>query len=86
VAQLGLFRAGGGLARYQNVVTHPAARGQGLAGTLAAWAARYGEAELGAATLVIVADPEHVAARVYASIGFTPAEEQLGFQRGPVTA
>ena len=86
VAQLGLFRAGGGLARYQNVVTHPAARGQGLAGTLAAWAARYGGAELGAATLVIVADPEHVAARVYASIGFTPAEEQLGFQRGPVTA
>jgi len=86
VAQLGLFTVGGGLARYQNVVTHPAARGQGLAGTLAAWAARYGEAELGATTLVIVADPGHVAARVYASIGFVPTEEQLGFQRGPVTA
>jgi len=86
VAQLGLFAAGGGLARYQNVITHPEARGRGLAGTLAAWAAGYGQAELSATTLVIVADPEHVAARVYASIGFVPAEEQLGFQRGPVTA
>jgi len=86
VAQLGLFAVGGGLARYQNVVTHPEARGQGLAGTLAAWAAAYGGSELGATTLVIVADPEHVAARVYASIGFIPTEDQLGFQRGPVTA
>lgn len=67
------------------MVTHPEARGKGLAGTLAAWAAGYGQAELAADTLVIVADPEHVAARVYASIGFTPAEEQLGFQRGPLT-
>lgn len=86
VAHLGLFAVGAGLARYQNVITHPEARGQGLAGTLAAWAAGYGQSELGAATLVIVADPEHVAARVYASIGFTATEEQLGFQRGPVTA
>jgi len=68
------------------VVTHPEARGRGLAGTLAAWAAGYGQAGLSATTLVIVADAEHVAARVYASIGFIPAEEQLGFQRGPVTA
>jgi hypothetical protein len=30
-------------------------------------------------------DPAHVAARVYASIGFTATEDQLGFQRGPVT-
>jgi len=53
---------------------------------LATFAAEFPEAQHVATTLVIVADAEYVAARVYASIGFIPAEEQLGFQRGPVTA
>jgi predicted GNAT family acetyltransferase len=34
VAQLGLNTGEGGLARYQSVETHPAARRQGLAGNL----------------------------------------------------
>jgi hypothetical protein len=35
VAQLGTFPDDSGIARYQNVETHPQARGQGLTGTLA---------------------------------------------------
>jgi hypothetical protein len=34
-------------------------------------------------TLVMVADPEDVAIRVYRSVGFTVTEPQLGFIRQP---
>lgn len=83
VAQLGLVTDGSGIARYQNVETHPAARRQGLAGTLVWHAARYGLEDLGARTLVMVADPHDVAIRVYRSVGFADAETQLGFERPP---
>ena len=42
LAQLGVCDAGGGLARYQDVETDPAARRQGLAGTLVWHAGRHG--------------------------------------------
>jgi acetyltransferase (GNAT) family protein len=64
LAQLGLVDAGGGCARYQHVETDPAARRQGLAGTLVWHAGRYGREKLGAGTFVIVADPDDVAIRV----------------------
>ena len=83
VAQLGLVTDASGIARFQNVETHPAARRQGLAGTLVWHAGRHGLAELGAGTLVMVADPHDVAIRVYRSVGFTEAEAQLGFERQP---
>lgn len=57
--------------------THPDARGRGLAGTLVHAVSRYGFEELGAATLVMVADPEYLAIRVYRSVGFTDTETQL---------
>jgi GNAT superfamily N-acetyltransferase len=82
VSQLGLISAGDGLARYQDVVTDPAARRQGLAGTLVWHAGRYGLAKLGARTLVIVADPADTAIRVYRGCGFTDIESQTGFARG----
>lgn len=82
VAQLGVVRCDGGLARFQDVETHPAARRQGLAGTLVCQAGRYGLAGLGAATLVIVAD-EPGPIRIYRSVGFTPVEDQVGFERPP---
>jgi ribosomal protein S18 acetylase RimI-like enzyme len=83
VAQLGLVTDGSGVARYQDVETHPAARRQGLAGTLVWHAGRHGLDTLGARTLVMVADPDDVAIRVYRSVGFTDAETQVGFERQP---
>ncbi len=83
VAQLGIFSAQGPLARYQDVGTHPAARRQGLAGTLVWHAGRYAVDQLGASTLVILADPEEAAIRVYRSVGFADRETQLSMQRAP---
>jgi GNAT superfamily N-acetyltransferase len=81
IAQLGLFDVGDGYARYQHVETDPAARRQGLAGTLVWYAGRYGREVLGARTLVIVADPADVAIRVYRACGLTDRESQLSFER-----
>lgn len=87
VAQLGVFSDGSGIARYQNVETHPAWRRKGLAGTLVWRAGRYAADELGAHTLVIVADPRAEAIRVYRSAGFTEAEAQISFERpSPATS
>jgi GNAT superfamily N-acetyltransferase len=83
LAQLGLFRAGAGLARFQNVETHPVARRQGLAGTLVSHAGRYGIDELGAGTLVLVADVGSAAARLYHSVGFVQREAQVRLERPP---
>jgi hypothetical protein len=83
LAQLGVCDAGGGFARYQDVETDPAARRQGLAGTLTWHAGRYGREVLGASTLVIVADPADVAIGVYRACGFTDLQSQLTFKRPP---
>ena len=83
VAQLGIVTDGNGVARYQDVETHPAARRQGLAGTLVYQAGRYALAQLAARTLVIVAEPDQQAIRVYRSCGFEVAEDQVSFERPP---
>lgn len=83
VSQMGLVTASPGLARFQSVETHPDVRGRGLAGTLVHHVSRYGFGDLGAQTLVMVADPEYVAIRVYRSVGFAVSENQLGVQRRP---
>jgi GNAT superfamily N-acetyltransferase len=82
-AQLGLFDAGDGYARYQNVETDPRARRQGLAGSLVWAAARYGLEALGARTLVIVADPAGPAIGIYQACGFIPLQTQLSVERPP---
>jgi ribosomal protein S18 acetylase RimI-like enzyme len=82
VAQLGLITDGSGVARYQNVESHPAVRRRGLAATLV-WHAGERGLEAGADTLVMVADPDDVAIRVYRSAGFADAETQIGFERRP---
>ncbi|MGO8959977.1 MAG: GNAT family N-acetyltransferase [Streptosporangiaceae bacterium] len=81
-AQLGLITDGDGIARYQNVETHPAARRRGLAGTLV-WRAGQHAFGDGSNTLVMVADPHDAAIRVYRSVGFADAESQIGFERQP---
>jgi GNAT superfamily N-acetyltransferase len=85
VSQLGLITGKSGLARYQSVETHPAARRRGLAGTLV-WHAGTTVLTGDTSTLVMVADPEDVAIRVYRSVGFTVTEPQLGFIRQPDSA
>ena len=82
-SQMGLLAAGPRLARFQAVETHPEFRGQGLAGTLVQEVSRYGFADLGAETLVMVADPGYLAIQVYRSVGFTDGETQLQVTRPP---
>ncbi len=83
VAQLGLVSASPAVARYQSVETHPDHRRRGLAGTLAHHAGCYGLGELGAQTLVMVADPDYLAIRIYRSIGFEDTESHLQAERAP---
>jgi GNAT superfamily N-acetyltransferase len=81
VAQLGVVSDGSGIARYQNVETVADHRGQGLAGTLVYEAGRAALDRLDIRELVIVADPDDGAIRVYRGVGFTPAERQIQLQR-----
>lgn len=83
LASMGLVAASPGLARFQQVKTHPDARGRGLAGTLVHVVSRFGFDELGAQQLVMVADPDYLAIRVYRSVGFEDTETQLGAERPP---
>jgi ribosomal protein S18 acetylase RimI-like enzyme len=86
LSQMGLVAASPGLARFQSVETHPDARGQGLAGTLIQHVSRYGFGELGATILVMVADPDYSAIRLYRSVGFADGESQLQAERAPSAA
>jgi RimJ/RimL family protein N-acetyltransferase len=83
VTQMGLFAASAGLARFQAVETHPDVRGRGLAGTLVHVVSQFGFDQLGARRLVMVADPDYVAARVYRAVGFSDGEIQLQAERAP---
>jgi ribosomal protein S18 acetylase RimI-like enzyme len=86
LSQMGLVAASPGLARFQSVETHPEARGRGLAGTLVHHVSQYGFGDLGATTLVMVADPDYSAIRLYRSVGFADGESQLQAERAPVLA
>jgi ribosomal protein S18 acetylase RimI-like enzyme len=81
VAHLGIFAAADGVARFQDVETHPDARRQGLAGTLVYSAAAYALDNLAARTLVLVADPAGPAIGLYRSLGFADREYQVGLER-----
>jgi GNAT superfamily N-acetyltransferase len=83
VAQLGVFTAAEpeGIVRFQDVETHPAARRQGLAGSLLFTAGSYATDVLAARTQVIVADPAGDAIRLYRSLGFTDREQQISLER-----
>lgn len=69
------------IARFQKVETHPDFRRRGLCGTLVHHVGRYGLEQLKVNTLVMVADPEYHAARIYESVGFQASEKQFGFQK-----
>ena len=74
---LGIF-VEGGVGRFQSVGTHPDFRRRGICGTLVYEAARYAFEALGVKTLVMVADEEYHAAKIYESVGFVPTEHQIG--------
>ncbi|GAA4728824.1 GNAT family N-acetyltransferase [Nocardioides endophyticus] len=77
VATMGIVRAGSRVARFQEVQTHPEARGRGVAGSLVHAAGADAFERLGATTLVTVADPGYHVIRVYRSVGFVDSEVQL---------
>lgn len=81
-ATLGLF-VWDGLGRFQTVETHPLFRRQGLCGTLVYHAARIGLREMGAQSLVMVADPNYVAIKIYESVGFRLSERMWGLEWHP---
>jgi GNAT superfamily N-acetyltransferase len=83
VAALGLVTVERGLARYQSVETHPEYRRRGLASGLLYESSRYGRRTFGAHTVVIVADPQDEAIRVYRALGFSGSERQVQLQRPP---
>lgn len=79
---LGLFveRGESNLGRFQHVTTYPNFRRMGVCSTLVYEAAQIGFNTMGAETLVMVADEDYFAARIYESVGFQPTERQVGAQ------
>ena len=77
VADLGVFAAEG-LGRFQQVGTHPEYRRRGICGALVYQASCYSLEHLKTKTLVMVADENYHAAKIYESVGFQPKEHQAG--------
>jgi GNAT superfamily N-acetyltransferase len=77
VGDLGIF-CSADLARYQSVQTHPDFRRRGIASALVYQAARYAFDNHNVETLVIVAEADSPAQRLYQSIGFRITEFQMG--------
>ncbi len=83
VSQMGLFIVSPKLARFQVVETDPDYRRRALAVSLVHHVSEYGLGELGARTLVIVADPNYFAVNLYRTVGFCPTQTQLQAERRP---
>ena len=73
VANLGLFYASG-LARYQYLLTAPEYRRLGVCGTLVYETGRRALTSKKVNKLVMEADPDYCAARIYEAVGFLPIE------------
>jgi N-acetylglutamate synthase-like GNAT family acetyltransferase len=82
VSSLGLFLEHG-VGRFQSVETHADYRRRGLCGTLVHTAAKHALEQRKPKVLVMCADPEYHAARIYESIGFKPSETQIALERPP---
>ena len=85
VADCGLFRnEDATLGRFQQVETHPAWRRRGACTALVHAVCRHGFEAMGLTTLVMLADPEDVAIRVYESLGFRCESRQWHLERTPL--
>ena len=80
VGDLGIFH-NRDLGRYQSVQTHPDFRRRGIAGALVYKAALFAVEQYNLETLVIVAQADSPAERLYKSIGFKFSEFQLGISK-----
>ena len=69
VADMGLFIENG-LGRFQHVETHPDFRKRGIAGTMVHHISEWGFNKRDAETLVLVADPEGPAVKLYKRLGY----------------
>jgi RimJ/RimL family protein N-acetyltransferase len=81
VSSLGVFNVGDGLGRFQSVETHPAFERRGLCGTLVHFAGTRALSSPSVDRLVMVADPEYHAIRVYESVGFQTQERQYAISK-----
>jgi ribosomal protein S18 acetylase RimI-like enzyme len=84
-AVVGVASDGQGVARYQNVGTHPEFRRRGFASLLLARVGSVALDDFGARQLVIVADQDGPAAGLYRSLGFVPVEGQWGLSASLVS-
>jgi len=82
VGDLGLFRDGR-VARFQDVATAVEFRRRGVCGTLVHEVSRRALETWGVETLVMCADENYHAARIYESVGFKPAERYVVACRYP---
>ena len=72
------------IGRFQEVVTRSVFRRQGICRSLVYHASIEAFAHLGAERLVIVADDDYVAGRIYEQVGFRPVERQVGVDNSRV--
>ncbi len=77
VASLGIFRDGT-VGRFQNVVTNREHRNKGICRALVYETSVFALMTMGIERLVMVADEDYFAARIYESLGFRPTEHQYG--------
>ena len=77
VSNLGIF-FDEDLGRFQGIATHPHCKRRGFCGTLVYIAALHAFEERQTSRLVMGADENYSAAKIYESIGFRPTERQIG--------
>ncbi|MCP4142419.1 MAG: GNAT family N-acetyltransferase [Chloroflexi bacterium] len=82
VADLGVF-TDKEIGRFQQVGTHPDYRRRGICGTLVYKVSQYAFKNMNVETLVMAADEEYHAAKIYESVGFQPREHQVGIDWFP---
>lgn len=83
VSTAGIFVTHAGIARYQSVETHPDHRRQGLAAAVVYAAGQHALAAYRLEMLVIVADHDGDAIRIYRGLGFVDTERHLTMERRP---
>lgn len=75
VGDLGVYRDSS-LGRFQSVETHPEFRRQGVCGRLVYESAKFAFEQMGLTELVMVADENYHAAKIYESVGFIPTVKE----------
>lgn len=75
VGDLGVYRDGT-VGRFQSVETHPDYRRLGVCGRLVFEAAKFGLEQMSLTELVMVADENYHAAKIYESVGFVPTMKE----------